>query len=72
MESLVWVQALGSFQNPGSMVGWNSGREEGFGETQEPWALPCLLPPGSCCSKVPETGCPAPGSPDRTQVTSGL
>lgn len=51
MESLVWVQARGSFQNPGSMVGWNSGREEGFGETQEPWALPCLLPPGSCCSK---------------------
>ena len=46
MEASVQVQARGSFQNPGWMVDWNSGREVRVGgNTQRQWAIPYLTAP---------------------------
>lgn len=63
MEALVWVQACGSFQNPGWMVGWNSGRKEGAGADH---AL--LHGPQAPVAQSQGTGCPSRGSPDHTRV----
>ena len=46
------VQARGSFQNPGSMVSWNSGGEEGMGgDTGAVSHAMVSHPPGSCGSE---------------------
>lgn len=46
MEVLVCVQTCGSFQNPGWMVGWNSGGKKGVERgPQAQWAELCLMAP---------------------------